>query len=306
MQSKRFRTAFCLATLMALPTQVIAQSAGNLQSGYAAMLDVESSLPLEADPVPPIKHAFAQYFGHVAVTGIDKLSNEDLGAYFSAAHILAFFSKAPDDLGLMEAAFHGLESRGLLSPFDVRTMHGEYVRYRLFARATALASRHPDLDLEPLPPFSGLDGEFHGPTVLDLGEDGSVSRVAAELPGRGPYVVVAAHPLCHFSENAVRAIQQDSALAGLFAGRTLWLMPQDGHLDLDVVRDWNRQFPDYTMRWAWRTSDWPMIKRWATPNFYFYRDGKLVDTVIGWPPEGQRAALLGAFRKIGLAPPEAP
>ena len=294
-----------LIALFAVQFPAPAQSQRDLQRGLEAMLGVEGSLPMGADPDPPIRAAFTKHFGKLDVGALEQLSDEELKAYFSATHILSFFSKDIGDLALMEAAFEALEARKLVSPVDLNTMYGQYVAARAFEPAAAFAARYPDADLERLPRFGALDGDFRGPTVMELGQENTVSRVEVAIPGDGPYVVVAAHPLCHFSENAVRAIEQDPELANLFAGRTLWLMPQDGHLNVDVVREWNRQFPDYTMRWAWRTSDWPMIKRWATPNFYFYRDGKLVDTVIGWPPEGQREALLSAFEKIGARPAEA-
>jgi hypothetical protein len=295
-------TAACFVCVLATPISAWAGEPGRLADGLDAMYEVERELPVEADPAPALKDAFARHFGQVPVAALSRLSDADLKAYLAAANRLTFYTYDPADLALAEAAFSNLEARNLEVSFDVETMFKNFVAYRMFERARALAARYPDIEFEPLPRFTGLDGAFDGPTVLALDDAGVVSRVAAGVPAHGPYVVVAAHPLCHFSANAVRAIEQDADVSPLFAGRTLWLMPQDGHMNIDVVRDWNREFPGYAMRWAYRTADWPMIKRWSTPNFYFYRDGTLVDTVVGWPQEGNRDALLAAFARIGVVP----
>ena len=302
MEFRHLFTAAFVAVVLATPFQLRAKDPVDFAGRMEALETVERAMSPDVAPGPILKHAFAVNFGQVPVDALDQLSDADLTVYVSATHRLAFYTHDPDDLARVEAAFAVLEARGLGTPFEVRMMFKDFVRYRTFERARALAARYPDIEFEPLPRFTGLDGAFDGPTVLALDDEGVVSRVAAGVPAHGPYVVVAAHPLCHFSANAVRAIEQDADVASLFAGRTLWLMPQDGHMNIDVVRDWNREFPGYAMRWAYRTADWPMIKRWSTPNFYFYRDGTLVDTVVGWPQEGNRDALLAAFARIGVVP----
>lgn len=267
-----------------------------------ALIAAESALPLGADPGPPLKEVFARQFGDLGRDEMEDLSDYDLRLYLRASKTLAFYTYDPNYLELVELAFSELDARKVVDQHDFDSLFDSYIQYRKFEAAKALAMSHGEMSHPPLPEFHGLDDVFDGPTVLALDTDGSISRVPAGLAKSGPQIVVASHPLCHFSENAVRSIAKDVQLAKLFAGRTLWLMPQDGALDVDVVREWNREFADYEMRWAYQTSDWPMIKRWATPNFYFYLDGELVDTVIGWPPEGQRDALLAAFAKIGVVP----
>ena len=271
-----------------------------------AVLAVERGLSFGDDPAPPLRAEFSEQFGHLSESELETLSDEDLRLYLSAANLVVFYSRASDDLARLEQGFRPLETRGRVSPLEFKMMFEAYIRLRAFGDAAALSARHPTMEHEPLPDFRNLQASIPGPSVLRLDADGAVSRVPAGLATVGPQVVVAAHPLCHFSADAVRAIEQDPLLAGLFAGHTLWLMPQDSYLNLDVVGEWNREHPDYEMRWAYQTSDWPMIKRWATPNFYFYRDGKLVTTVVGWPPEGQRDALLAAFKDIGVAPSATP
>lgn len=54
------------------------------------------------------------------------------------------------------------------------------------------------------------------------------------------------------------------------------------------------------MVFAYDLGEWPMIDDWATPIFYFLRDGRLVAKVIGWPRGGRVAGLETAIRDVGL------
>ena len=72
---------------------------------------------------------------------------------------------------------------------------------------------------------------------------------------------------------------------------------------VDLVGDWNAQHPELPMAFMYARSDWPMFHAWGTPTFYFFRDGKLDQTVEGWPEEGRRDALIEAATRVGLLEP---
>ena len=112
-------------------------------------------------------------------------------------------------------------------------------------------------------------------------------------------MVVISHPLCHFSRNAMAAIEADPALSKAMA-RSLWLAPVDRKLNLEVIRQWNGEHPEHPMVIAFDRAEWPDFDSWSTPMFYFLRDGKLVSVVEGWPSEGNKEALLKAAEQIGL------
>ena len=44
--------------------------------------------------------------------------------------------------------------------------------------------------------------------------------------------------------------------------------------------------------------DWPQFDSWATPVFYFMREGRVVATVTGWPKEGRARELHQAFARM--------
>jgi hypothetical protein len=123
-----------------------------------------------------------------------------------------------------------------------------------------------------------------------------LARLPVE-PKNANFVVVVAHPLCHFSQNAISAIAADPELsAGL--KQAIWLAPPDGNLRLDVFRNWNRIHPLQRMAIAYTKTEWPSIDSWETPTFYFFRKGELVGKVAGWPVSGHSQELREQLRKL--------
>lgn len=113
-------------------------------------------------------------------------------------------------------------------------------------------------------------------------------------------VVIISHPLCHFSQAAMHDIQADPVLSKIFEANARWLIPQGNHLDFGVVQQWNREHPGQQAALAFRRDEWPMIDSWATPTFYFLKNGVVNAKVEGWPKEGRRSELLTALRQVGL------
>jgi hypothetical protein len=109
--------------------------------------------------------------------------------------------------------------------------------------------------------------------------------------GRGAFVLVVADPLCHFTQDAVAAIQADPQLKRYFSGHSKWLAPTGTGLDLAAVRTWNEGLPDYSLSLVDDVHTWPDITTWGTPTFYFFEQGKVAHVVHGWPAEGHAGEL---------------
>lgn len=43
-----------------------------------------------------------------------------------------------------------------------------------------------------------------------------------------------------------------------------------------------------------------MLDRWETPTFYFFRQGKVVAKVVGWPGRGRKPEVRSALKLVGL------
>lgn len=120
-------------------------------------------------------------------------------------------------------------------------------------------------------------------------------------PDATAQVVVLAGTDCHYSRNAVRDIDADPVLRELFHKHARWVAPAQDIVGFDALQTWNQAHPSQPLAVASDNAQWPMFRVLETPTFFFYRRGKLVDTVVGWPRDGNAVALRRALRKIGLA-----
>lgn len=76
--------------------------------------------------------------------------------------------------------------------------------------------------------------------------------------------------------------------------------PPDESTPFLTVAQWNRVHPNEQMQFAYRREDWPMVDRWETPVFYFFKDGRVVGKVNGWPATGRKAEIRRSMTLAGL------
>lgn len=225
-------------------------------------------------------------------------SDKDLEAIYQAASTAEFYTASGIHLRQMARYLDELETRDIASDEDLSDFYRALIHGRHFSRAREFQARHAGADLAALPPYHEAPGIGKSDATVLAVEGDALLRKPVALDAA---IIVVSHPLCHFSQDAVRAIQSDAALARIFSD-ALWLSPATGRLNFDVFREWNREHPDQRMVTAFRVSDWPMIDYWGTPTFYFFRDGERVAKVVGWPEEGRMSELRAALREAGFLP----
>ncbi len=231
-------------------------------------------------------------------------SDEDLLALFHAAYLANFYSGSAR-LAQQVKAFEELKKR----KYDFHTttlteMYYMFVKARHWNDARSFRANYSEQlgdSVEAIPEIIDVLGKDHaGPTVWMVDpKRTALTRKAIDV-SKGPQIIVVSHPLCHFSAKAATAIKSDKELTAVFRNRAIWLTPADPRLNYAVFQKWNQDNPDYIEVMAHRQADWQMIEDWATPDFYFLKDGKLIARVNGWPPEGRRKELLEAARQLDL------
>ena len=224
------------------------------------------------------------------------LSDEDLPIAFKAADTAVFYTSDRRHAAILARLFAELERRGLATPKHARSMQAAYVLARMFDEANELQRAHPTL--QALPVMVGEENTPRSVWAFHPTRD-EVSLEPATL-GSGPAIVVVAHPACHFTQDAFRAIDGDTELQALFADHAQLIAPSPSKFEVALFQQWNREHPDLPMRLAYDRSQWPQLETWATPTFYFFRDGRLQAVVEGWPEGGRKDEVLAAARKIGL------
>lgn len=225
-------------------------------------------------------------------------SDHQLEQLFQAASRVVFYAHEPAHAALLQRAAQALDARSKLTDEHRHDLYRAWVVTRNFDAANALARSHPDPELQVLPSIPAVEDPGPGRVVVWDPAEGaqalSARIVDRDAPAR---VVVLSHPRCGFSRRAIAAIEADPALSARLRD-ALWLAPPNGSLDLHDIQAWNRQHPDARLRYAVAMRDWPQFDSWATPVFYFMREGRVVATVTGWPKEGRARELHQAFARM--------
>jgi len=240
-------------------------------------------------------------------TALPALADHDLRLLWRAASQAATDAPGPGTAETARTLFEACERRGIVDRKDVLDMRNVLLAGRRFGQARRFTEAHPDAGLPPLPVFDDpLGDDVASATVWRISADGDrLTRTAVDL--RPTQVLVKAG--CHFSVDAAEDISADPVLGPVFARHAHWLVPAPGDEDIDAARDWNRRFPDAQAEMIHDRSEWSIFPAWSMPEFHIVRDGKVVETVKGWPrsPASNRQPLIDALRRAGLLdPPSAP
>lgn len=237
-------------------------------------------------------------------TMLQSLTSADVAELFNVAYDTEFLTDDPMYLRDMQLDLGALEHRNRASSGEYLEMYDAFMGARMFSQAREIRDTHPSYAMPPVPRFDDRSGEGNnGPTVLDVSSDGNVITRLDYKVSVPALVVIVVSPECHFSQFGLHDIEADSRIGPVFAKHALWLVPPDNaSTPIASVVTWNKLHPRERMKLAYRYAEWPMIDRWELPTFYFFKNGKLVSQVIGWPRGGRKPAVMAALTRIGLGP----
>ena len=246
----------------------------------------------------------AYYDQHVAAyqvaSSLKQYSRADLELLFRAAFLAYAYRMHDADLNHMRMDQEELLRRGEVPEKLLKDFQASLIQARKFDEAAKLRQRHPTVKMSEVPPI--VEQASEGSTALVLNDENGIRTLRREALSisDGLRILVIAHPQCQFSKYAVHDILDDPILGPIFRDRAVWLMPQDGHLVLSGMANWNKDYLAAPLFIAYRQSDWPMVMQWATPTFYVLDHGKPVSEITGWSREGNRADLIAALKQAGL------
>jgi hypothetical protein len=258
-----------------------------------ATRDDPTALALASRVVNRYRLDFAAYQTPATVQTV---GTGDLSFLFRAADIAFSYAISGDMLDDMQLDVDELHRRGITR--EDRKFYAALIENRLFDRARAFAQSQSLGSIEIAPHIRDATTGA-GPTALFVKNGGRVLvRQTVDLSNN--QIVVVSSPFCHFSQRAVRSLEHDAALAPLFRDHALWIVPPDEGTPFSSVADWNQAHPIGPMKYTYRREEWPMVDRWETPVFYFFRNGHVVGKVTGWPKEGHKAEIRQSLKAAGL------
>lgn len=196
------------------------------------------------------------------------------------------------------SVFDELARRARPSTIQVEDMHRSLIAARRWQDAVAFAGDHPDVPLEELPVhFDDEGGDAADAHYWRIDESGARLTRTPLAMTRGVTLVVVSHPDCHFSHDALTAIEADPALDQALPKNRLFVAPAPVSLTLERIAQWNAAHPRSRHVLVDRPQAWPFVRQWSTPQFFFLVDGQLVAQVEGWPKEGRAEELMAAARE---------
>ena len=235
-------------------------------------------------------------------TSADGVGGELLRASLEAIDNASFTRPAADEPNMARRLVAELERRGALGPDDHRTLRKILLANGQLEEAAADLASHPSAGDEAIPARQPLvrpaaTGEARYFRWVSHGR--MLGEQAIDL-AHGTHLVIDASPGCQFCAHAATDIDQDPTLGQLFDG-ALWITRPEQGLAPSYWAHWNEAHPAHQMVLVLDPQGWDLPAQWSTPRFRFFRDGRVVASILGWTP-ASRTALLRAGREQGLLP----
>lgn len=268
----------------------VEEAAIALEAALTAADDLASDAEGRRDVTPERRAAFAAY-------GSATLSLEALNAAPTwpvrdlLSSTLRYVRHTDDPAGLEAAAalLAMLEARGEATKADVRSVHDAYLAAFDDAGAADLRSRYPGADLAPRP--DGMKDRAFDQARTVYVATGSDQVRSAVVPDDFTGVIVVARPGCGFSDRMLSAVMDEAGLTDAMTGGGMLVLPPNDDGTGQGVASWNAANSPLPYHAVRTRADWPEVGVWATPSFYRYEDGVVVDSMIGWPRDEESARL---------------
>lgn len=293
-----------ILTSISLLLPVVHASTTTVSQIFDALIDIERETAgrlSTLERAAAMAAAFDKVSASRTMRSMETLDSEDLKMLFRSADLTHNHTLREQDITVMELALSELINRGIDTQRNRVDMYGAYISMRMFTDAQHFADKH-GIEVDRIAPsiVSEVPENFHGRTLLKVSLTNNKLTHTSFVPGLSDYIIVISHPLCHFTRDAVSAIEQDSTLSKIFSENSFWIAPVDRNVHFETLQAWNLKHSGAEFSVAYRREDWQQIDYWGTPTFYFFKDNKMIEKVTGWPDSGRREELIQAARSIGL------
>jgi len=188
-----------------------------------------------------------------------------------------------------ELARRGVDTRRTL---DDTVLHA-LIAAREFDMARAFIATRAHLAANALPQVvDTLGSAFAGRSVFDYDRAGHTLTRKALPVAAGAELVMVVDAHCQPSRCALEALRTDTALrARLQQARPTIIVPPAAAIPFGFVADWNAANPALPMHIPFNHREWASVNVRSVPMFFLLKNGRVVNEVKGWPPQGNADAL---------------
>ncbi|MBD1583329.1 hypothetical protein [Pseudoalteromonas sp. S16_S37] len=198
---------------------------------------------------------------------------------------------------LEELTFRALAIRKL-DKKPISDLYKSYLFVRNFEGARKLRLEYPDLYLPQVPKVNTKKRQKRD--LLKLIDKGSLLTQKSFSFKDSGLVIMIGSPFCQPSKKFVTWLLKHDELKSVFINNSYWLMPQNGNLYIEKVAKENQALDGVEYLYIYDQADWPEIKYWGTPSFYFYTKGQLVGSIQGFDEFNFEAKFKSMLSKIDL------
>ncbi|UJB17266.1 MULTISPECIES: hypothetical protein [Lysobacter] len=296
-------SAVALLLLLSSPctaSSVNAPQISKIETKFQAFDSAITSALNKTDPVKSreIERSYKSLFGNEQGRPTAAWSSSDLKLGFRAASQVAFYSLDDRYLEDMARYLTLLEANKQASTAEYGAMYGALVQARRLDLAKTMYLEHGNAEMEPLPHQDERPSSENKAREWSVDSEGSLT-LHSHQP-KAAEIIIVSHPSCGFTRRAVQDLDAAFGKSSPFFLSTHWLTPQDRRFQVDSLRKWNGQHSNARMFIVYKQREWSQFDSWDTPTFYFLKNGKLKQKIVGWPNKEQVGKIMKAARKIGL------
>lgn len=270
----------------------------DIEEMYDRMDDLEAKVFTDRADAGELEYQYEILRSHISVSTLKRLSDDNVRIFFQYANNASFYFLVPGYVGDMETAFHELTRRRLTSKSVRQSLLSAYFQLRMLEKAERFRNLPINNDLPELPVVTPRINHPSPKAMLWTFHDEGRKIVRSDL-SMGPDIrlVAIGSPWCHFSTSASADIAGNEALSAVMRRHAIWIMPQGRELDYRDAYHWGQTLPHREFGMIDAQANFPLITSWATPTFYLIREGKVIDSLVGWPGVNQVSALLKMYEQ---------
>ncbi|WP_445364982.1 hypothetical protein ACJJJB_12085 [Microbulbifer sp. ANSA001] len=237
----------------------------------------------------------------IANLGEEQLRQLDLEYLFRAVTVVNFYDPQVNYTRDLRRLLEFLERKEFVKKRHYADLQKAYVAAGQFELARSMVDEKKLKYLEYLPKINRVnDLALEKPFILEF-ENSSLKQRAFEIPSQGPFILVISNPGCRFSRTAANYISDDVQFKKMFFKHSVWLTQPGGSLQVEQHKNWMQTYPKLPVGLIYNSSSWSFLDaNLGTPAFYFFHDGQLSQSILGWSLDDNQQALKDALTDIGL------